>query len=99
MRYECARIAVPRNWGTGTGATAGPGSGETFEIALLRVRSAKQRDRIGSLVINPGGPGGSGVDTAVYLSFGPSFGGCPRRSPTGSTSSASIRAGCPGPAR
>ncbi|WP_435872692.1 alpha/beta hydrolase [Micromonospora matsumotoense] len=77
MRYECARIAVPRNWGTGTGATAGPGSGETFEIALLRARSSKQRDRIGSLVINPGGPGGSGVDTAVYLSFGPSFGGLP----------------------
>ncbi|WP_434743927.1 alpha/beta hydrolase [Micromonospora sp. SH-82] len=77
MRYECARIAVPRDWGDGTGATAGPGSGETFEIALLRARSAKQRDRIGSLVINPGGPGGSGVDTAVYLSFGPAFGGLP----------------------
>ncbi|WP_433688603.1 alpha/beta hydrolase [Micromonospora carbonacea] len=77
MRYDCARIAVPRNWGTGGGATAGPGAGETFEIALLRARSTKQRDRIGSLVINPGGPGGSGVDTAVYLSFGPAFGGLP----------------------
>ncbi|TDC32666.1 alpha/beta hydrolase [Micromonospora sp. 15K316] len=77
MRYECARIAVPRNWGTGAGATAGPGTGETFEIALLRARSTKQRDRIGSLVINPGGPGGSGVDTAVFLSFGPAFGGLP----------------------
>lgn len=77
MRYECTRIAVPRNWGTGTGATTGPGAGETFEIALLRARSTKQRDRIGSLVINPGGPGGSGVDTAVYLSFGSAFGGLP----------------------
>ncbi|MGB2570783.1 alpha/beta hydrolase [Micromonospora citrea] len=77
MRYECARIAVPRNWGAGAGATAGPGTGETFEIALLRARSSKQRDRIGSLVINPGGPGGSGVDTAVYLSFGQAFGGLP----------------------
>ncbi|PZG00960.1 alpha/beta hydrolase [Micromonospora deserti] len=77
IRYECARIRVPRNWGGGAGATAGPGAGETFEIALLRARSTKQRDRIGSLVINPGGPGGSGVDTAVYLSFGPAFGGLP----------------------
>ncbi|MFY1701147.1 alpha/beta hydrolase [Micromonospora sp. WMMA1923] len=77
MRYDCARIAVPRNWGDGSGATAGPGSGETFEIALLRARSTTQRDRIGSLVINPGGPGGSGVDTAVYLSFGSAFGGLP----------------------
>lgn len=78
MRYECGRIAVPRNWDTtGGGATAGPGARETFEIALLRARSTKQRDRIGSLVINPGGPGSSGVDTAVYLSFGAAFGGLP----------------------
>ncbi|MFE9654816.1 alpha/beta hydrolase [Micromonospora sp. NPDC006431] len=79
MRYECARIAVPRNWGNGaaTGATAGPGAGETFEISLIRIRSNKQHDRIGSLVVNPGGPGASGVDTAVYLSFGPAFGGLP----------------------
>lgn len=77
MRYECARIAVPRDWGTGGGASTGPGAGQTFEIALLRARSTKQRDRVGSLVVNPGGPGGSGVDTAVYLSFGPQFGGLP----------------------
>nr|WP_245713007.1 alpha/beta hydrolase [Micromonospora nigra] len=77
MRYECARIQVPRDWGDGGGASASPGAGETFEIALLRARSTKQRDRIGSLVVNPGGPGASGVDTAVYLSFGPSFGGLP----------------------
>lgn len=75
MRYECARIAVPRDWADGTGATAGPGAGQTFEIALLRARSTRQRDRLGSLVVNPGGPGGSGVDMAVYLSFGPAFGG------------------------
>ncbi|HET8683222.1 MAG TPA: alpha/beta hydrolase, partial [Micromonosporaceae bacterium] len=52
------------------GATPGaaPGGGETFDIALLRARSSRQRDRIGSLVVNPGGPGGSGVSLAVYLS-------------------------------
>lgn len=77
MRYECTRIQVPRNWGGGTGATAGPGVGETFEIALLRARSTNQKARLGSLLINPGGPGGSGVDTAVYLSFPEAVGGLP----------------------
>jgi pimeloyl-ACP methyl ester carboxylesterase len=69
MTYECATIQVPQDW-----ATKG---GDTFDIALLRVRSRGQHDRIGSLVLNPGGPGGSGIDTAVYLSFGPGFGGLP----------------------
>jgi pimeloyl-ACP methyl ester carboxylesterase len=79
MTYDCATITVPRDWGAagGPGATASPGAGGTFDIALLRARSTKQRDRIGSLVVNPGGPGASGVDTAIYLSFGPAFGGLP----------------------
>ncbi|HEX6969023.1 MAG TPA: alpha/beta hydrolase [Micromonosporaceae bacterium] len=69
MRYDCASIPVPKDWDA-TGA-------DTFEIALIRIRSTEQRDRIGSLLINPGGPGGSGIDTAVYLSFGEAFGGLP----------------------
>ncbi|MEV1290305.1 alpha/beta hydrolase [Micromonospora sp. NPDC049679] len=79
MSYDCAKIAVPGDWNTAGGGGAGASSGPdgTFEIALMRVRSAQQRDRIGSLVINPGGPGGSGIDTAAYLSFGPAFGGLP----------------------
>ena len=44
-----------------------PGNGKTFDIALIRVRSTSQTDRIGSLLINPGGPGGSGVELAVEL--------------------------------
>lgn len=70
MTYECATIAVPRDWAT-------PDAPETFDIALIRVRSDEQRDRLGSLIVNPGGPGGSGVDLAVYLSFGPVFDGMP----------------------
>jgi pimeloyl-ACP methyl ester carboxylesterase len=69
MTYECATIDVPQDW-------AAP-EGDTFEIALLRARHNDQGDRIGSLVLNPGGPGGSGVDLAVYLSFGSQFGGLP----------------------
>jgi pimeloyl-ACP methyl ester carboxylesterase len=70
MTYDCASVAVPRNW-------AAPQSGETYDVAMIRIRSATQRDRIGSLLINPGGPGGSGIDTAVYLSFGQALGGLP----------------------
>ena len=70
MSYDCASVAVPRNW-------AAPQAGETYDVAMIRIRSATQRDRIGSLLINPGGPGGSGIDTAVYLSFGQALGGLP----------------------
>jgi pimeloyl-ACP methyl ester carboxylesterase len=69
MTYECATLAVPRDW-------AKPGD-QTYEVALLRVRSQKQANRVGSLLINPGGPGASGIDQAVYMSFGQSLGGLP----------------------
>jgi pimeloyl-ACP methyl ester carboxylesterase len=73
MTYECTTIQVPRDWAGGaaseaaSGASAGP---DGFEIALLRARSTAQRDRIGSLLVNPGGPGGSGVQLAMFLSVG-----------------------------
>ncbi len=70
MTYECASVAVPRDW-------AQPQAGETYEVALIRIRSRAQKDRIGSLVLNPGGPGASGIETAVFLSFGPRLGGLP----------------------
>lgn len=69
MTYECTTIDVPRDWTSG--------GGETFTLALIRIRSDQQRQRIGSLVVNPGGPGASGIETAVYLSFGSAFGGLP----------------------
>jgi len=70
MTYDCASVAVPRDWNA-------PQSGGTYDVAMIRIRSASQRDRIGSLLLNPGGPGGSGVETAVYLSFGQAFSGLP----------------------
>ncbi|XVV11331.1 alpha/beta hydrolase [Actinoplanes sp. CA-131856] len=70
MTYDCAKVSVPRDW-------SDPGNGETYAIAMIRIRSATQKQRTGSLLINPGGPGGSGIDTAVYLSFGQQFGGLP----------------------
>ncbi|MDG4823826.1 alpha/beta hydrolase [Asanoa sp. WMMD1127] len=70
MSYDCATLKVPQDW-------ADQGNGQTFDLALIRVRSDKQHDRIGSLVVNPGGPGASGVNLAVYLSFGAAFQGIP----------------------
>jgi pimeloyl-ACP methyl ester carboxylesterase len=70
MTYDCATVAVPRDWNA-------PTTGGTYDVALMRVRSAHQRNRIGSLVINPGGPGASGFDYAVYLSYGEKLAGLP----------------------
>lgn len=69
VTYECATVPVPRDWNNK--------DGKTYDISLLRARSNKQKNRIGSLLINPGGPGGSGVETAVALSFGRALGGLP----------------------
>ena len=54
--FECARVAVPLDY-------ADPG-GETIELALVRLPAADPAQRIGSLLVNPGGPGGSGLDYA-----------------------------------
>ncbi|MFF0254540.1 alpha/beta fold hydrolase [Micromonospora zamorensis] len=56
--FECARLKVPLNY-------QNP-KGRTMQIAVLRL--AAQGDpgqRIGSLVLNPGGPGGSGLTQAT----------------------------------
>ncbi|MDR2252767.1 MAG: alpha/beta hydrolase [Bifidobacteriaceae bacterium] len=49
---QCATVLAPLDW-------ADP-EGETIELALARVEATDSDQRIGSLVINPGGPGGSG---------------------------------------
>ena len=59
LTVECARLQVPLDYAKPTGAT--------ISIALLRIHYADQPQRIGSLLVNPGGPGGSGVNLAVSL--------------------------------
>ncbi len=57
---QCATLTVPLDHGA-------PG-GETIELALARrPASGKAAERIGSLVINPGGPGASGVELVEQL--------------------------------
>jgi pimeloyl-ACP methyl ester carboxylesterase len=50
--FECASLAVPLNYNA-------PQSRQ-IEIALLRSRARQPSQRIGSLLVNPGGPGASG---------------------------------------
>ncbi|MFE2560501.1 alpha/beta hydrolase [Streptomyces sp. NPDC059352] len=51
--WECSFLQTPLDWSKP--------EGETIELALIRARARAGADRIGSLVFNFGGPGGSGV--------------------------------------
>ncbi len=53
---QCATLTVPMDY-------ADP-SGATITLALFRAPATKPSARIGSLVVDPGGPGASGVDYA-----------------------------------
>ncbi|GII81524.1 proteinase [Sphaerisporangium rufum] len=53
--FQCAKIEVPLDYGD-------PG-GERIQIALIKL-PATGKQRIGSIVLNPGGPGGSGIEYA-----------------------------------
>ncbi|MBA2955442.1 alpha/beta fold hydrolase [Nocardioides sp. MAH-18] len=53
---ECGELTVPVDY-------RDPG-GETIDLALLKVPAADPDARIGSLVVNPGGPGAPGTDYA-----------------------------------
>ncbi|MFE0853618.1 proteinase [Streptomyces sp. alain-838] len=59
-RWQCATMRAPLDWNKP--------AGETLGIELIRARStAGADDRIGSLLFNFGGPGGSGVTTLPAL--------------------------------
>lgn len=51
--FDCARLTVPVDHADPTGAT--------MELAVIRVPAADQDRRIGSVMINPGGPGAPGT--------------------------------------
>lgn len=56
---QCAYLNVPLDY-------ANP-NGRVIKLGLLRRPASDPAHRIGSLVINPGGPGGSGMSTAASL--------------------------------
>lgn len=55
--HECSTLTVPLDY-------ARP-DGETIGLALLRVPAAQPAKRVGSLVVNPGGPGAPGTEYAA----------------------------------
>jgi pimeloyl-ACP methyl ester carboxylesterase len=57
---ECGVLRVPQDWANS--------SGQTLDISMLRLPATGSR-RIGSLLVNPGGPGASGVDLAAYAAL------------------------------
>jgi pimeloyl-ACP methyl ester carboxylesterase len=56
--FECGTLQVPLDYD-------GP-SAATISIAVVRLPAADRANRIGSLFLNPGGPGGSGFDFALF---------------------------------
>lgn len=60
---QCAELTVPLSYDDP--------AGQTITLKVLRKPATDQANRIGSVVINPGGPGGSGVEFAgAYGAFG-----------------------------
>ncbi len=58
---QCAKLTVPIDYAHPEGATV--------RLSVLRVPTTKPSRRLGSLVVNPGGPGGSGVFYAAGADF------------------------------
>lgn len=56
---SCGQLTVPLDYAQPDGAT--------IKLALLKVPAKGKR--VGSLVVNPGGPGGSGVQYAMYADY------------------------------
>ncbi|HEY5844761.1 MAG TPA: alpha/beta hydrolase [Mycobacterium sp.] len=56
--YKCTTVKLPLDYDDPKGAQV--------EVALLKVPAGDRKHRIGTLFLNPGGPGGSGTDLAYY---------------------------------
>src|SRR5918995_2952182 len=57
--WECATLPVPLDYANPTGPT--------IDLALTRLPAGDPAQRIGALLMNPGGPGGRGVNTLHQL--------------------------------
>lgn len=60
LSFGCAKISVPLDYDDP--------SGKTISIQLVKVHDSADDTPTGELLVNPGGPGGSGVELAVGLS-------------------------------
>ncbi|GAA2389676.1 hydrolase [Catellatospora methionotrophica] len=53
-RFQCAKVPVPLDWSEP--------DGPRIELAVIRHLASRPQERIGSMFMNPGGPGQSGVE-------------------------------------
>ena len=60
QNLQCTRLTVPLDYSKPDGTT--------ITLGVLRVKASDQAGRVGSLLVNPGGPGGSGMELAANLS-------------------------------
>lgn len=56
---QCARLTVPLDY-------SDP-KGNTISLGLMRIQATDSAHRIGSLITNPGGPGGSGLELVANI--------------------------------
>jgi pimeloyl-ACP methyl ester carboxylesterase len=61
-RLQCTRVEVPLDYANPQGRTA--------QLGLLRRPAENPQERLGSLLVNPGGPGASGMSAAASLAGG-----------------------------
>ncbi|QNJ91322.1 alpha/beta hydrolase [Mycolicibacterium fluoranthenivorans] len=61
---QCADVAVPVDWNAVDPNVANP-QGAQAQLAVIRVPASGQK--IGTLMVNPGGPGASAVDTVAGM--------------------------------
>jgi pimeloyl-ACP methyl ester carboxylesterase len=59
LSFDCAAVSVPLDYSDPTG--------QEIRLVLLRIHDSSNTASLGSLLVNPGGPGGSGVELALGL--------------------------------
>lgn len=59
LNFSCGQLQVPVDYANPTKAQ--------MPLLLVKVSLGSQKDRVGSLLVNPGGPGGSGANLAIGL--------------------------------
>ncbi|MEU9160380.1 alpha/beta hydrolase [Streptomyces sp. NPDC048424] len=57
--YECATLKVPLDYRRP--------DGRTIDLAISRIKSENPAKRHGAMLLNPGGPGGSGLDLPLMM--------------------------------
>jgi pimeloyl-ACP methyl ester carboxylesterase len=64
--FECATMRVPLDY-------AHPDAATDLKLAVARKTATGPGNRLGSLLVNPGGPGASAIDYAQYVGSGMGF--------------------------